>query len=106
MIHRNVLAALATAGTLLLACGSSDLSDLCDKAAECATKAGKPFSKTECQNNANAEREKAETAGCGDQYQEYVDCVLSLDFQCSENIETKSNAECGSKVKAVNKCLN
>lgn len=96
---------LGAAGALLFACGASDLADLCDKAEECAKKSGTAFSKTECQNNAKAEKEKAETKGCADQYQEYVDCVTDLDIQCGDDLTKKIQAECGSKVNPLNKCL-
>jgi len=91
-------------GMLVVACGSDDLTSVCEKADECARKAGTAFSKTECENAAKAEKEKAETAGCADQYAEYVDCVTGLDLQCTDGT-SKIQAECGAKVNAVNKCM-
>lgn len=101
-----MFASLGAVGALLLtACGSSDLSSLCDKAEECAKKSGVAFSKTECVNSAKAEKEKMETSGCGDQYQDYVDCVTDLSIECGDDLTRKVEAECGSKINAVNKCL-
>lgn len=105
MIHRKVLVVLGTVGALLIACGSDDLSDLCDTAEECAKKSGTAFSKTECENEAKADKEKAETKGCADQYDEYVDCVLDIDISCGDDLNKKIQAECGGKANTLKKCL-
>lgn len=90
---------------LTAACGSSDLASLCGDAEECARKAGTPFSRTECENNAKSEKEKYDTAGCGDQYGDYASCVTGLNFECSDNAGNKIAAECGREVKALADCI-
>ena len=104
MIYRKTLVVLSMLGMLVIACGSDDLSSICDKGEECAKKSGTPFSKTQCENEAKAEKEKAETAGCEDQYSEYVDCILGMDLECGDSSQ-KVQAECGAKISAVEKCL-
>lgn len=89
----------------LVACGGGgDLSALCAKAQECAEKAGTEFSKTECENEAKEESEKADTAGCGDEYSDYASCANGVDIECGDNLGNKLLAECGAEAKAYQKC--
>ena len=105
MIYRKTAVVLSIVGMLVVACVSDDLSSLCGKAEECAKKSGTPFSKTECENEAQTEQEKAESAGCEEQYSEYANCVTDVDFECGDDVNTKVQAECGSKISALQKCL-
>lgn len=100
-----MLAPFGLIGALFLAaCGNTDLSPLCDKAEECAKKAGSAFSRSECVNDAKAEREKADTRGCGEEYQAFVDCATGLRLECGDDLPKKLAAECGGKISAFNKC--
>lgn len=108
MIFKSAWSVLGVAFVVLAApaCGGSgDLSSLCSKAQECAEKAGEGFSKTKCENDYKEEAERAETAGCGDEYADYADCVTGIDFQCSDNAGNKIAAECGGKSNSLKKCL-
>lgn len=102
---RTLASLLSVACLSVAACGGgSDLSGTCSKQQECAEKAGTKFSKTECENDAKADAEKADTEGCGDEYGDYASCVNGIDFQCSDDVNNKIAAECGSQVKAYLKC--
>ncbi len=103
---RFVVSVMSVVGLALVACGgSSDLSSLCGQAQECAVKAGAEFSKTKCENDAKVEAEKADTAGCGDQYGDLANCITGLDLQCSDDLGRKISAECGKEDKAYRKCI-
>lgn len=99
---------LGSCSLLFIACSGGDAgstaSSLCSKFRECAEKAGTGFSETECKNNFTEEAEKADTQGCGDQYDEYATCIGDIDLTCSDSFEKAISAECGSKAKAVSKC--
>lgn len=99
------LSVLAASTLSLAACGGSDGTGLCVKAQECAEKSGEQFSKTECENDLKAEKEKAETANCGSEYSDFASCAESIDLECSDNLGEKLTSECGAEAKALNKCL-
>lgn len=86
------------------ACGGDDAASLCAQLRECAEKSGAKFSETECNETFTKQREKADTAGCASEYDDVMSCVSGIDFQCSDNFERKSAAECGAKIKALDKC--
>lgn len=93
------------AGTILwAACSSSDLTGVCADLEDCAVKAGTPFSRSECEQSARAEREKAETANCGDEYGDYARCVNGINLQCTD-IQKQVSAECGASERTLSKCL-
>lgn len=100
-----VVSVLSLVGLTQAACGGGgDLSPLCGKQQECAEKGGDKFSKTKCESDAKEEAEKANTAGCGDQYSDLASCINGLDFACDDNADKKVLAECGKEVKDYNKC--
>lgn len=88
----------------LAACGDA-ASSLCDQQQTCAEKAGQAFSRTECENNYQVNQEKSDTKGCGDQYDELLSCTADIDFECSDNVLTKVNSECGAQVQKYAKCM-
>ena len=95
-------------GSVLVACGGDDADAICDQQQECATKASKSFSVTECKENNVRSREEAETEGCSDEYSEAESCIAGLEFECADfqgdGAARKSLAECGSKLEQYNKC--
>lgn len=105
---RSFVSALAVMGSVLVACGSDGADAICDQQQECATKASKSFSVTECKKNNVKAREEADTQGCSDEYDEAESCIAGLDFECADfqgdGFGRKSLAECGSKIERYNKC--
>ncbi len=83
---------------------SSSASALCSKQATCAKKSSTAFSESSCNDDLVEAEEKAQTAGCGDEYESYIDCVNGLDTSCSDDLGEAITAECGSKVKKLAKC--
>lgn len=95
-------------GSVLVACGGGDADSICDQQQECATKASKSFSVTECKESNVKAREEADTEGCSDEYGEAESCIAGLEFECADfqgdGFSRKSLAECGSKLEAYSKC--
>ncbi len=103
---KSLLVAAVLAFALgFVACSSGGTEALCDHVQECAEKRGESFSVTSCKSDLVEAEERAETAGCGDEYTDYTDCVGGVSFECSDDLEDVFAAECGSKAKAVNECL-
>ena len=91
-----IFALLALAG-----CGSA-ASSACDKAEECAIKAGDAFSHTECETKAISAREKADSVKCGAEFDEVANCASAL--ACGSN-GSDLEANCGAQLKALDKCV-
>ncbi len=100
-MRRAIVAVALVVGLAgLTGCGAS----LCDKAEECAKKAGTTFSKTECENTDKTNKEKADSKGCGSQYSDLASCAAGL--SCDQfNSDTGLSTNCGAKVNAYNKCM-
>ncbi len=103
---KSVLVVVGLVGSLTFAgCSTESGGDqLCSKVQTCAEKSGAAFSQSQCKDDLQQAQEEADTAGCGDEYASYMDCVGALDFQCSDDLSAMITAECGAKVKAVAKC--
>jgi hypothetical protein len=105
MIGMLVACCLATA------CSAGDpVSTVCEKEAQCATKAGVAFSKTQCEDQLTQVSEKAQTAGCSDEYQTAADCVAgAVNAASCTDLETDLSgylqSECGAEIKKLNTCL-
>lgn len=85
-------------------CGGGDGDATCAKANECAKKAGVKYSETECRDGLVKLREQYETAGCGEEYSDYIGCVDGIDFDCADDFEKRVSAECGAEEKKLAKC--
>lgn len=84
--------------------GESGGDQFCGRVQQCAERSGAAFSETECRTDLQKLSEQADTAGCGDEYADYMDCVGALEFACSDDLETMIRTECGAKMKKVGKC--
>lgn len=92
-----------------VACGGSDVSAVCQKESDCATKAGTSFSKTKCEDELTQAQEEAQTAGCSAEFQAMADCAASAVASASctdlDNAGQYLAAECGAQEKKLNTCL-
>lgn len=78
---------------------------LCSRVQACAEKSGAEFSETECKSDMRAAVERADTAGCSGEYEEYMDCVGAIELECSDDLEMLIVTECGAKLKRASACL-
>lgn len=104
MNTRYALASLVLFSMTTVACGGDPSAEYCGKIRQCAEKSGASFSETECTNELDVALESAETSGCGSEYDEYLSCAASLDYECSEDWSAKIASECGAALKAASKC--
>ncbi len=96
------LIVLAPFGLLGIAGCQGGAGAFCDKAQECATKAGDAFSRTECEDSLKTDQEKADSLGCSGEYDAYLSCLADLD--CGATL-SQIDANCGAQTKALLKCL-
>ena len=99
------LGVTAVFGCVACSAGGEGAESFCDRIQDCAEKAGVQFSVTSCKSDFVESKESAGTAGCSDEYEEYVGCVSNAPFVCSDDLDLVVEAECGSKAKALSECL-
>lgn len=103
---RALVGLVVSVSSLVVACsGESGGDALCRRAHACAEKSGAAFSETECKSDMRGALERAETAGCAGEYEEYMDCVGAIDLECSDDLDTLIVAECGAKLEKAAACL-
>lgn len=91
---------------VVVGCGGANGGEqLCERVNECAVKSGAAFSESACKDDMKQSLEEAETSGCGDEYADYMDCVGSLELECSDDLEARIVSECGAKVKKAAACV-
>ncbi len=92
----------------LIACGGDDADAVCDRRQECAAKSSDSFSVTECKQENQTSRERADTQGCASEYDDAASCAAGLDLQCADftgdGFGRKLQAECGSTLKVYSRC--
>lgn len=77
--------------------------DVCAKGDECAKKAGRSFSITECRTEATANRERANTKGCAAEYGAAEACFAGLTCDQLASLDGIA-ANCGAPFEKLNKC--
>ena len=105
VMNTRILSTLGLSFSVLVGCaGESGGDQLCGRVQACAENRGVAFSETECKHELQTALEKAENVGCAEEYVDYMDCVGSLEFSCSDDLEAMITTECGGKAKKVGTC--
>ena len=85
LIHRFVLVAVAALSTV--GCGGPSIGDICSKVAAC-----EGSDVAECQSEGEQLERAAVNAGCGDAFDDWVECLDST-FQCVDG-DTETSEAC------------
>lgn len=78
----------------------------CENSRLCHEATSTPFSKSRCLSETTREVEAAETSGCGDAYDAYLNCAATLELDCQQPIDVQLQTGCGTQLDNLGLCLN
>jgi hypothetical protein len=103
MISLRLLSSLGVALALAAGCGRASVESICNKLCDCEPCTDSQYK--ECILSGNGLRQKAESRGCGDLAQDYLDCVEET-VVCFEGTlyREHSEKECNPLEEALEDC--
>ncbi len=102
-LHKFVMVLIVTCfAHLTTGCDEEEIwEEFCDAAEKCASETNQMFSTTECELEYKESVERHGSVYCGNQYEDYLDCQMSL--SCSS--WTDVSQDCANDIDRLNRCL-